>query len=163
VVDADHYVTPMWANSIQDTQGVFDTFSKFCFEAASKCALYRPSDTSAKDIADRYQLIMENLKTNPPSLVNQRTKMPVVITHSTVKMVTFLMLYLPNLTFPLLALMADLLDRGQAALLAELFQIPEPSDLCGPKAPPYTFPNEAQSAIMCSDKRYPVSSTNFIL
>jgi hypothetical protein len=156
VVDADKYVTPVWTESIQDADAVFDSFSKYCFEATQKCDLYRESDKSATDIADRFESVMMDVKSNPISLTNHGS--PLIITHSLLRRIVFAVMYAPNAGFPLIATIADWLYRGNKKGL-ESPMPPRLPPLCGPQPPPaYTFPNEAQVAIMCSDKRYPVST-----
>lgn len=159
VVDADLYVSPIWTESIQDADAIYDSFSTFCFQAGEECALYRASDKSAVDIADRFESIMADIKEHPLTLVSQWKKIPYVITHSVLRQIMFSIMYFPNIGFPVAALIANFLYYGHGEVLGETPYLPELEALCGPQPPAYAFPNEAQPAIMCSDKRYPLNET----
>jgi hypothetical protein len=157
VVDADLYVSPVWMESLQDADAVYDSFSTYCFDAGEKCNLFRPNDKSAKDIADRLTSVLEGVRDHPLTLINHATKSPIIVTESVLKQFMFAFLYAPIATFPLAAIIVDILYRGQGEMLGEIFIMPEVERVCGPQPPAYTFPDEAQPAIMCSDKRHPVS------
>lgn len=158
VVDADLYVSPIWTESIQDADAIYDSFSTYCFQAGEECALYRTSDKSAVDVADRFEGIMTEIKEHPLTLISPWKKIPYVITHSMLRQIMFSIMYFPNTGFPLAALIANFLYYGHGEILGEIYYLPELGALCGPQPPAYAFLNEAQPAIMCSDKRYPVSS-----
>lgn len=158
VVDADHYVGPVWKGSLRDTDAVFNSFSKYCHQAAGKCALWREGD-SAEDVENRFQEIMTKVKENPITLIDPNFKAPVIITYEDLRMLTFTILYSPTSTFHILAMVADLLYRGSYDILEQIFKFRlDIQPFCGSPLPAMSYPNEAQNAIMCSDKRYVVSS-----
>jgi hypothetical protein len=72
-------------------------------------------------------------------------------------MLIFSILYSPQQAFPALAMIVDLLDRGIYSVLAGLGLHLDTEVICRPPMPYYLYPTDASNAIMCSDKRYPVS------
>jgi hypothetical protein len=162
VVDADHYVSPVWKGSLRDTDEVYKSFSRYCHQAEGKCALWRPNDTIT-DIADRVEGIFADLKENPIPIIDPESKLPFIVTYSDVKFLFFVSLYGPTQSFNAVSQFLDLLDRGLHSFLSTLFRWPSQHELkafCGPPPPPQYYQTEAQAAIICSDKRYTVS-TNF--
>ncbi|PBP18219.1 proteinase [Diplocarpon rosae] len=155
VVNADHYVSPVWRGSIRDADKMSDSFSYYCREAEESCALYRSGDEVVVDIENRFQNILTRIKRHPITTVHPVSKQPIVITLSQVRMILFGILYSPNVGFTGVASVFDQLDRGNDDVLAQLFPLSEPEPFCAANIPAEIFPNEAQIAIMCSDKRYP--------
>lgn len=119
--------------------------------------MYRPGDR-VSNVEDRFQAVMNRIKENPVTLIHPISKQPVLITHSHVRLILFSILYAPNSGFMAVAWIFDLLSRGYDDILGLIFQLPEPEPFCAANLPAEIFPNEAQIAIMCSDKRYPVSN-----
>lgn len=156
VVDADHYVGPVWKGSLRDTDAVSNSFFQYCHQATGKCALWREGD-STKDIENRFQEIMTNVRNNPITLIDPNYKAPVIITYEDLRMLTFTILYSPTSNFQILAMVADLLYRGSYDILEQIFRFGlDITPFCGSPLPEMSYPNEAQNAIMCSDKRYVV-------
>jgi hypothetical protein len=92
--------------------------------------------------------------------------MPVSISYSDLRMITFSILYAPTLTFPLLALIINILYEGHDEIFKEWFGYAGNFDaqpFCGKPLPRFNYPDEAQIAIMCSDKRYKVLLLSLIL
>ncbi|KAG9228384.1 TAP-like protein-domain-containing protein [Amylocarpus encephaloides] len=161
VVDADHYVGPIWEGSLRDTDAVSNSFAKYCHEAAGACAIWRPNDT-VSDISARMEQTMANIKDNPISLIDPDSKVPIVITYSDLKALLFGTLYAPTATFTAVAIIMDLLHRHLDEILTTIFRPPPNLELpafCGPPQPASVYLNEAQAAIMCSDKRYQLNDT----
>ncbi|KAI9051502.1 hypothetical protein LZ554_004548 [Drepanopeziza brunnea f. sp. 'monogermtubi'] len=158
VVDADHYVSPVWQGTIQDADKISTSFSYYCHKARINCALYRPSDTISS-IEDRFQSILSKIQERPIMSIHPISKQPVVTTISQVRMMLFSILYSPNRGFPTVAWIFDQLFRGNEDVLAQVFPLPEPELLCAPHTSAEVLPNEAQIAIMCSDKRYPFNAS----
>lgn len=162
VVDADQYIAPVWLDSIRDSDAVMASFFKYCHEAGAKCAFYRTNDNE-KNLEARYYEIMAKLKDNPIMAIVPQTKMPTIISHSDIKMVLFSALYSPIAAFPLVAVVLDHLDQGEVDSLGQFIRLPSNYDmkpiLCSSAMPAWYYPGEAQPAIMCSDKRYPLNET----
>jgi pimeloyl-ACP methyl ester carboxylesterase len=157
VVDADHYVSPLWTGSIGHCDYILSTFSKYCHDAEARCALYRKGD-SAADIDARFQSVLNAIKEYPVTLIHPISKAPVVVTYTEIRLILFSTLYSPALMFPIVAQVVDLLHRGRFDVLGQIFSLPYDYDpSCSPVLPSYAFRNEAQPSIMCLDKRYPVS------
>lgn len=158
VVDADHYVAPIWKESQRDADKVWSSFFKYCHEAKSSCQFYKPND-EITDIEERFESVMENLKENPISLVMKDTLTPFILTYSDIKFVVFMALYAPMQGFRSLAALLVILERN----LGDWFEFdttPPSYDLkpvCEHSQPRWSYADDAQRAIMCSDKRYPVS------
>ena len=95
VVDADEYVAPIWVDSLVDTDAIFNSFSKYCHEATSDCALYRTGD-DVTDVDNRFQSVMNRIRETPITLINQVTIAPVIIQYSDIKILVFSALYAPQ-------------------------------------------------------------------
>lgn len=168
VVDADHYVSPIWTGSIEHSDYILSTFSRYCHEAGDQCVLYRAGD-SATDVESRFQGVLNAIKEYPVTLIHPISHAPIVVTYSEVELLLFGVLYTPSQLFPAVAQIVDLLYQGHTEILGQIWSLPyDHEPFCSPSLPSYMFANEAQNAIMCSDKRYPVSSvkskqTNHVL
>lgn len=163
VVDADYYVSPVWAESILDVDKITDSFFHFCHEAGEQCALFRNGD-SKSDIQARFKEASDRLKRNPIKGVNPGTLTPSVITYDILKYYTFIFYYSPTFTFPILAEIVDHLYRGDDEWLLSVFFNPytiSTEPFCNKAIDPGYQTQDAQLAIMCSDKRYPVHSQSY--
>ena len=163
MVDADYYVGPVWTGSLIDADTVFESFHKYCHEAGEKCDFYRKDDTPT-DIADRLQGVLARIRKDPIILADESTRLPEVIYESDIRGILFSSLYHPMSTFPMIATMFNQLDRGNNEFVKFFLAVfnfgTDLPSLCGPSPPPEAFPDEALLAIMCSDKRYPVSTSS---
>ncbi len=154
VVDADHYVEPTWVDSLISTDAIWDQFFIDCHEAGQDCRLFRPGD-EVEDIKDRFYGLIDRLQKEPTIVIPPApdANMPGLITASDVKMIVFSTLYSPITAFPSLAMILDLIVEGDLDRLAGPPILPQ---LCHNLAL-RTWPNDAQTTVMCSDKRYKVS------
>lgn len=157
VVDADLYVSPIWSDSIQDSDKILKKFHQYCFEAGSKCALYRDGD-KAEDIEVRFEGVMSKLKESPISFIQPQTITPVVLHYSDIRVLIFSVLYFPSTGFPTVATLIDVLYRGKEEEIRRAVAVfGVNSGICQIDLPDWMYPGDAQYAIMCSDKRYHVS------
>jgi hypothetical protein len=81
-------------------------------------------------------------------------------------MILFSTLYGPTAAFPLVAFLVNFIYIGLGEQIAQALSLPYAYDLkttCGTPLPSWMYPNDAQNAIMCSDKRHPVSFFIIIL
>jgi len=77
----------------------------------------------------------------------------------------FSALYRPTVGFPPIAYLFDLIYRREYETIGQILGAPiafHRKPTCGLPGPYWAYPEEAQRAIMCSDKRYPVSQLNSI-
>ncbi|KAK3395128.1 Alpha/Beta hydrolase protein [Podospora didyma] len=157
VVDAEHYVTPVWKESLVDTDKVLGEFFRLCVEAGPKCALYRAGDTQ-EDLGNRYHAILDRLSADPPITFTHPTSFfPVIVRASFIRALVFTVLYKPS-SFPSLAILLDYIYQEKYEELAILFQ--DPQLLClAPGNSLAGVVTDAQRAIMCSDKTKPVNLT----
>ena len=121
--------------------------------------MYRPGD-KAENVQTRLEDVLESLKDNPITAIDPMTKSPVVISYSDFRLLLFTILYGPTAGFSALALMMNMIYEGQGEQLGQFLAPAYVQDLkpvCSNPLPAWTYPNEAQNAIMCSDKRYKVS------
>ena len=163
VVDADFYISPFWIQSLLNTDAVEASFFKYCHEAGTRCAIYREGDSEA-DIRARVYDIAYKLKSNPVHGINAKSHTPAIITYEILKSIMFISLYFPLMTFPAAALLLDLFYRNDVEVLMSVFVLPPSIDIkpyCAGFVPPGYQVDDAQKAIMCSDKRYPVSFSSF--
>ncbi len=158
VVDADHYVGPVWQDSLLDTDKIMTSFFHFCHKAGKNCALYREGD-SESDVQARYQEANDNLRKNPIKGVNPTTLTPTVITHHILKSFIFQFLYSPIATFPIMAQIIDMVHRRDETTLMSIFTSGSAVNqdmFCSNQIFSGYEGQDARLAIMCSDKRYPV-------
>lgn len=155
VVDADVYVSPVWAEAIINTDPIFESFTKYCYEGKEKCKLYRPGDTLS-DIETRFDDVQTNLRAQPLTFIGPYNHYPYIFTINELKMIFFSTLYAPNRLFELMALIIDAIIREDYYLLEAMFPLFPREALCDPLAESL-YPGDAQISIVCGDKRYPVS------
>jgi pimeloyl-ACP methyl ester carboxylesterase len=151
VVDADYYVSPVWEESLLDTDKVLDRFFLYCARAGRRCSLYREGD-KAEDVGRRYSEIMERLQTSPVTFTHPEHFYPVILRASYVKTIVFSVLYSPIQGFPILAMLLNWIHEGRFDELAGLFQ--DATLMCSIIGNPAItgMLSDAQRAIMCSDK-----------
>ncbi|ESZ96084.1 hypothetical protein SBOR_3561 [Sclerotinia borealis F-4128] len=160
VVDADNYVAPIWRESQRDADKVWSSFFKYCQEAKSACQFYRANDEVA-DIEQRFESVMKTIKENPISLVMKDTQIPSILTYSDIKFIIFTTLYGPMQGFRSVAALLDVLERNLGDWI-EFEPIPPSYDLkpvCAHSQPRWSYPDDAQRAILCGDKKYPLNQT----
>ncbi|KAL2265012.1 hypothetical protein VTJ83DRAFT_7522 [Remersonia thermophila] len=158
VVDAAGYESPVWPESLVDTDNVLGTFFKYCVEAGPKCDLYRAGD-SAQDVQQRYEAVMDRLLKDPITFTHPDHYYPVVLSYRLVKVLVFGVLYAPIQSFPVLATLLDYISSGKYEMLASLFQGGEL--LCTLAANPLLSEtmSDSQRAIMCGDKAQRMNMT----
>ena len=150
-------------DSIRDADHIFNSFPHYCHEAKELCALYRSGD-ELSDVEDRFFGTLETLQTNPIIFSDPVYKSPVIVTYGDIRSLAFVILYSPTIGFDTLAMIIDMIIQKNYQLLAALWAIPIPFSMfpdpvCEQPRPAWMYPNEAQPAIMCSDKRYPLNET----
>jgi pimeloyl-ACP methyl ester carboxylesterase len=154
VVDADYYVGPIWGDSLRDADAVENSFFKYCHEAEGLCTFYHDGDKEV-DIKTRFFSIMEKLKINSIRGINHPNNVPTIITYSHIKSMMFQGLYFPAAAFPAIAQILEwLYQNDNAQLLDVAFHPFQYKPFCEAQYFPRGL--DAQGAIMCSDKRYPV-------
>ncbi|KAI0011040.1 alpha/beta-hydrolase [Xylariaceae sp. FL0662B] len=149
VVDADHYVEPAWMDFLRDTDSVWDKFFLYCAESGPHCQLFQLGD-GPEDIRKRVDEIMSRLQREPAIVITPRVQMPFLVTASDVKSIIFLSLYAPIRIFPIVDVLLKLISDGQLDLLVDT---QPPASYCSKLDMP-VWPDDAQRAIACSDRRY---------
>ncbi|KAK7954972.1 hypothetical protein PG988_015666, partial [Apiospora saccharicola] len=155
VVDADHYVEPVWKESIVDADAIFGKFFSYCVEAEEKCAFYQKGDT-VEDLESRYDELLAKLLQEPKIVTDVGGNIPAILNAGDLRMVLFQALYSPNLAYPTVAhlLQAVYTDQGLESWVNPLIL----GGLCKDLSLPI-WPDDAQKAVMCSDKRYTLNET----
>lgn len=164
VVDAEYYESPVWVESLLDTDKILDLFFEFCADASlpGQCALHREGDTPSA-VRKRYERVMDRLQYGEPITFTHPTYFyPVVLQAELFRTLVFSMLYSPKAMFPILAVLLDNLyeERYDAFLMffGDMVQ------LCGGVSEALgRLLNDAQRAVMCSDKSQPVSISHSII
>ena len=160
VIDADYYVEPVWSKSIMDTDSILDSFPKYCFEGKENCSLYRPGD-SYEDIKSRFHGAQEKLRVNPISFVGPTSHYPFILTIDDLRSILFSALYTPNVMFKVVALLLDAILEENYQILEAMYTLARRDSFCIAQ-PESGYPTDAQLAIICGDKRYPVSLVHFL-
>jgi hypothetical protein len=107
------------------------------------------------------QGVFESLQDQPFHDVSPSNPIPFTFTASLLKNFFFSTLYFPNLLFPGVATLFDAFLRSDEEALLYLLQFnyPSLSQWCD-KSKPFSWPSvDAQLAIMCTDKRYPLNES----
>ncbi|EXJ79693.1 hypothetical protein A1O3_07975 [Capronia epimyces CBS 606.96] len=110
VVDADDYTATGWTTNLQDNNQTWIKFFEFCFEAGSKCALFDPLALGPEEIRDKVDVFLAGLKDNPIPLI--RDGNAYLLTYFELKSSIHECSYLPNLLWPLLAVLLQSLIDG---------------------------------------------------
>ncbi|KAH8663919.1 TAP-like protein-domain-containing protein [Xylariales sp. PMI_506] len=156
VVDADNYVTPMWMESLLDSDKILEKLFEYCHAGGLECPLYRPGDTQTQ-IKERYLAALQSLRERPRIVSYPGVNMPIIVTESDVKPVIFLALYSPYALFPVIAEFLNTIITD-APLHPFVFPVVL-QPFCGNITIPI-WPDDAQKAVMCSDKRYKLNDTS---
>ncbi|KXJ93106.1 TAP-like protein-domain-containing protein [Microdochium bolleyi] len=158
VVDADHYVAPVWKDSIRDADAIYEAFYTYCFKAGPSCALFRKEDSSSDEIKRRVEDLLAELQDEPRVILPQSGNggMPVLLGANDIKQIIFVSLYNPNGLFAFVAaMMNDILNDNMGSFAGGGLGLPS---LCSAQSFGFSL-NDAQKAVMCSDKRYKLDQT----
>ncbi|KAI1335260.1 TAP-like protein-domain-containing protein [Xylariaceae sp. FL0016] len=148
VVDADHYVEPVWMDSIRDADAIWAKFFVWCAEAGPDCPLYRIGDKPTH-IKQQVDGVMSWLEKNPAIALFGKSNEPIIFTASDLKSVIFMSLYFPVTGYPGIALIfRALLDNAMDEFVSGAGNI----NTCNLTM--LVWPDDATQAIACSDKRY---------
>ncbi|KAI1111118.1 Alpha/Beta hydrolase protein [Nemania sp. NC0429] len=149
VVNADHYVKPMWETSLVDTDAIWDRFFVSCAEAGALCDFYRAGD-GPEELRARFKEIMSSLEAQPAVVLLPDTNLAALVTASDVKKsILFAGLYAPIVGFPVIA---ELLDRVLRDKLGGIAKGAGMASLCGNFTLP-VWPDDSITAVACGDKR----------
>ncbi|KAM7223073.1 Alpha/Beta hydrolase fold [Rhypophila decipiens] len=155
VVDADYYESPVWAESLLDTDKILDLFFESCAGAGSRCALYREGDTP-ESVSERYHAVIDRLQYGEPvSFTHPDYFYPVVLTSELFRVMIFSFLYSPMQAFSGMAFMLDDLYEERYERFGLMFGDLAQMCLVDPGSLVMVL-NDAQRAIMCSDKSAPL-------
>jgi hypothetical protein len=132
-------------------------FLLHCHEVQDACALYRSGD-KLEDVKARYDAVFTSL-IEKPRVYAIPGNTPFTITYSDLKMLNFVINYVP-VRFPVLALVLDALYREVD--MATLMPPVDLAPVCGMDPRDLLYPSEGQIAVLCSDERGPPVSDNTI-
>lgn len=133
-----------------DTQKAFDHLFDTCYEAGSRCALYKSADTSPIDIRQRLEAFMDELDTSPAPYLSHN--MVTSIGRQDVLATVFSPLYQPQRAFPGLATTLAEAMNGNFTRMYDGLGAPKAQDSCTLRTPAtYTWDKDAQAAIACGD------------
>ncbi|KAI2623133.1 alpha/beta-hydrolase [Hypoxylon sp. NC1633] len=149
VVDADQYVDRLSKDAILDADETWETFFSYCAEAGPRCRFYELGD-EPEDIKLRFSEVMERLEKEPIIVIPSDINVPVLVTAGDVKSIVFTSLFAPVLAFPSLAILLRAIADDR---LDSLVAGPVPTLFCHKLKLPL-WPDDAQPAVGCSDKRY---------
>ncbi|KAI5859503.1 alpha/beta-hydrolase [Durotheca rogersii] len=149
VVDADHYVNPVAADNILDADAIWENFFVYCAKAGPRCPFSQFGET-AEDLRNRYDVLMSQLEKEPAIVIPPNGNVPLLVTAGDLKLLIFSALYSPIAVFPLISFLLRAAAVGQ---LDSFASAPSPGTFCKNMTLP-VWPDDAQKAIGCSDKRY---------
>lgn len=143
VVDAYDYKKALWLDNLVDTERALDFFYYHCARVGFPiCALAnKHGATTEASVKARMQNITESLYHNPLPVLSK--SQPDVVTYSTVRIITFLVLYTPIGGFDYLANFLAGIEDGDLASVGELLQ--------GFQASFGLLRNEAEAAAIVDD------------
>lgn len=142
-----------------DTDKTEASFYSYCLEAGAACNVYRSNDTE-DSIKDRVEGVYQALKREPVSGLSAANNLPFILTHDQLKYSMFAALYAPNVAFPGMAVFLDALHRKDYQRILQMVPVIYPSykPFCDSSIQMYPS-RDAQLAIMCTDKRYPLDES----
>lgn len=135
-------------------------FHYYCHKAERSCALYRKNDTQA-NIKARFEEVFQNLRDQPFYGISPYQNLPFTLTVSVLKNFLFVGLYSPIHSFPSIGRILDAFYRADYEAMLYILPVIYPSyeTFCN-KTKPFAWPSQdAQLAIMCTDKRYPLNES----
>ncbi|KAI1326815.1 alpha/beta-hydrolase [Xylariaceae sp. FL0255] len=147
IVQADHYVSPMWTENLIDADAIFNTFFEYCARLGSLCSFYNPGDEPG-DIMKRFERLMSQLEEEPFLQLSPDSNVINTISVSDVKKVIFYGLYSPLMYFPVVAPILRGLESGK---LFGWVTTPRLDALCS-SLPLLLWPDDAQRVIACTDR-----------
>ena len=120
VVDAKDYTAAQWFSNLLDTEKCFDTFFHHCARVGyPTCALAERKNPTPQAVKLRTQAIIQRLWHNPIPVFEPY---PEVVTWTDIRNLIFASVYKPVSSYPFLANVLAELEKGEAALLAQVLQ-----------------------------------------
>ena len=153
--DSGRLVDPVWKDSLMDADAIWDKFFDYCVAAGELCSYYQPGD-SPEDQAKRFNKLMASLQEEARIMLVPGSNTPAIVTASDIKQIIFTSLYAPIRFFPLVADIITALATNHG--LERVVFPPSFPALCQNFSLP-VWPDDAQKAVMCSDKRYRLNDT----
>ncbi|KAK2605922.1 hypothetical protein QQS21_003648 [Conoideocrella luteorostrata] len=150
VVVPEEWVEVDWRSNIIDTENAVEYFYKTCFEATSKCALWRDSDGSWKSIKARVDEMVDELDTNPLP-VYAGNGVQTFLTGRDVLATMGDPLYTPLDFFESLAVMLDDSLQGNHTRVLEQLGLSGQLDVCSPPSERRYDMTSAGIANRCGD------------
>lgn len=148
-------MSPVWQESLIDTDATWHKFFGYCVDAGELCSYYQSGD-SPKDQEKRFNELMASLQEEPRIVLVPGSNTPVIVTASDIKQIIFRALYSPITAFPLVADVITALATNHG--LERFVSPPSFPALCQNMSLP-VWPDDALQAVMCSDKRYRLNDT----
>lgn len=153
----------MWEESLHDADKVLERFFHYCHEAGPQCDLHRRGDKTAHAVQERYNSLIKRLADDPITFMHPEHHYPFVFTQSMAQMIVLQSLYAPMRMFPISATLLNQLYIGDTDTFARSLLDLDLRTFClAPSIPEAYLPGDAQKAIMCTDKDYPVSCLCFV-
>lgn len=138
-----------------DADAIWAKFFDYCVDAGALCSYYQPGD-SPEDQEERFNELMTSLQEEARIVVVPGRNTPVIVTASDIKGIVFMSLYSPTMVFPIVADVITALATNRG--LEQFVFPPSFPALCQNVSLP-VWPDDAQNAVMCSDKRYRLNDT----
>ncbi|KIW12401.1 hypothetical protein PV08_09678 [Exophiala spinifera] len=120
VVDAQDYYAGRWRANLYDTDAVFASFPKLCYQAGQRnCSFWGPSE---KNITDRMDEIISNIKQHPLAVsgLQQDGSSMGLTTYSDLKQGMLYGVYFPTQNFPVLADIFASVEAGDGSLISDI-------------------------------------------
>jgi hypothetical protein len=118
VLDPEDYYRGDWLKNLQDSDAIISSFCDYCYEAGpEKCRLFTGS--SGRDVEERLERVMMNLKSNPLSVPSDGVRGPEVVTYGDMQLHMLTAMYFPYMGAELFFSMLADLDTGNGTSIAE--------------------------------------------
>ncbi len=120
VVDAQNYYEGSWDANLFDTDAVFLTFPKYCYEGGQEnCSFWGPSE---QNITDRINNLLTRIKQDPipVSGIQQGGTTIDLATYPNLKQTMLLASYFPLKQFPVLATALTGLENGNGSIITTI-------------------------------------------
>jgi hypothetical protein len=155
-VETSKFARPDFMHSLVDADKILRGFFTHCYEEGLRCPLYRPGD-DAQSIESRYHEILASLQNEPRVVIQPGINMPVILTASDIKYLTFVALYLPRILFISVAYALNAIWTGGP--LQTFVSYPLLGIACANLSLP-VWPDDSGIAVRCSDMEYVASISN---
>jgi pimeloyl-ACP methyl ester carboxylesterase len=143
-VDSDSYYNGNSDNSVATADDGVKYFFDVCAEAGEKKCPFASNSSSAEDLEERFNKLLNSLEKNPVQSIDPAFELPMIITQERVLQSIHNWLYTPTQSFAIMAFGLAGLEKGNASAWIEA----EQGDGSTPDPGPFNYTVAAQTEVL---------------